>query len=159
MTVFGAAAVVPWIVRDCPGAPFWSSLELDIDPGGNRLADLVDGTIGEGSLFEETFGVHAHGITLDAFIAPPGWESRSMVFHEPQAGVRVRAPHPRDLTVAKLLRAEERDWEFARFCLEHFRISHDDLFRGLLDVENARPQYGPQARLARSLLPARLHPP
>lgn len=58
-------------------------------PGSNS-----GGTIGEGSNFEEIFGVHGHGVTLDAFVAPADWFSRARVFVEPRTGLRVRAPSP-----------------------------------------------------------------
>ncbi len=71
LTVFGAAAVVPWATGEHLSS--WPSMELDIDPGTASAADLVDGSIGEGSLFAETFGVYAHGVGVEAFVAPPDW--------------------------------------------------------------------------------------
>ena len=109
ITVFGAAAIVPWAGGDARGVSPWPSMELDLDPGSEALADLVDGSIGEGSLFQESFGVYAHGIRIDAFVAPADWPSRARVFIEPLAGTRIRVPHPIDLTVAKLLRGDPRD--------------------------------------------------
>ena len=59
------------------------SIEVDIavadDPEG-LLADLVDGSIGEGSLFHETFGYYAQGVveetaTLPAFLGKPVWDA------------------------------------------------------------------------------------
>lgn len=101
VTVFGSAAVISWVARDCAGAQSWPSMEVDLDPGRKDLANLVDGSIGEGSMFEETFGVRAHGVLLSAFVAPRDWTSRAEVFPDPVSGVRVRAPHPVDLVVAK----------------------------------------------------------
>ncbi len=156
VTVFGAAAVVPWIGEFCPEAPFWPSLELDIDPGGAALADLVDGSIGEGSLFEETFGVRAHGISLEAFVAPPDWRGRARIFEEPESGISIEAPHPFDLAVAKLVRGEDRDWEFASFCCRHFGLSPEKISDGLKAVAASRREYAEAARLADSLLARKL---
>lgn len=156
LTAFGAAAVVPWIARDCPGAPVWPSLEVDLDPGGDALATLVDGSIGELSLFEETFGVRAHGVTLDAFVAAPDWPSRAAIFEDAISGVRVRAPHPVDLTVAKLARGDERDWAFAEFCATHFGVSREAVAAGLRAAARARPEYAPAIDGALELLPGRM---
>lgn len=156
LTVFGAAAVVPWIARDRPGTPFWPSTELDIDPGGEDLATLVDGSIGELSLFEQTFRVRAHGVTLDAFVAPGDWPARAATFEDPASRVRIRAPHPRDLAVAKLVRGDDRDWAFAAFCMEHFGIGRAEIEGGLRDAARARPAYAAAVERALSLLPARL---
>jgi hypothetical protein len=158
VAVFGAAAIVPWIASDCPAAPFWQSVELDIDPGGKDLADLVDGSIGELSVFEETFGVRAHGVTLDAFVAPGDWQARARVFEDPVSKVHVRAPHPRDLAVAKLLRGDHRDWAFAAFCRDHFGVTPESLAQGLRATAVARPEYARAAEQAAALLPARLGP-
>ncbi len=158
VTAFGAAAVVPWIARDCPGAPFWPSMELDVDPGGESKADLVDGTIGELSLFEDTFGVRAHGVTLEAFISPRDWTSRAGAFDDPTSGVRVRVPHPVDLVVAKLVRGEQREYEFAAYCMRHLSVSAEGIEQGLAAIERERADYVEPVRLARSLLAKRLPP-
>lgn len=154
VTVFGAAAVVPWAGDS--GAIPWPSLELDIDPGSQDAADLVDGSIGEGSLFAETFGIHAHGVGLAAFVAPADWLERSRVFVEPSTGIRVRAPHPLDLAVAKLVRGDPRDWRFADYCVEHFGITASQIMGGLRAIAATRPDYADAAAAALSLVAARL---
>lgn len=139
VTVFGSGAVIPWIARHCVETPVWQTSELDIDPGGQELVDLVNSSIGKGSLFEETFQVYPRAIVIDAWIAPPDWASRSEIFEEPSMGVAVRVPNPIDLTVSKLLRGERRDWEFARFCQDRFRLSRDRIAAGLRLISQARP--------------------
>jgi hypothetical protein len=156
VTVFGASAIVPWIARDRPSAPFWHSRELDIDPGGDKLATLVDGSIGEGSYFAETFGVYAHGVTLEVFTAPSDWSSRAETFIEPVAEVRIRTPHPLDLTVSKLTRGDPKDWAFAVYCRDHFGLTRDRIAAGLEAVARERPEVAAGARLAGAALPSRL---
>ena len=152
VTVFGAAAVVPWIAELRERVEYWPSMELDVDPGGDDRAELVEGSIGEGSLFEETFAVHAHGVTLDAFIAPRDWIDRARVWREPLTGIRVRVPHPVDLAAAKLVRGEERDWAFARYCRDHLGVSRYDLEASLAAIEEQHPTYAQNAAVARSTL-------
>jgi hypothetical protein len=147
VTVFGAAAIVPWTIGNAQAAP-WPSLELDIDPGSPHRADLVDGSIGEGSLFAETFGIYAHGVGLEAFVAPPDWRDRSRVFQEPSTGVRVLTPHPLDLTIAKLVRGDPRDWSFAEYCVAHFGITADQIADGLRTIVATRDDYALAAAAA-----------
>lgn len=158
VTVFGAAAIEPWIERARPNVPFWPSLELDLDPGGEELATLVDGCIGEMSLFETTFGVRAHGVTLDAFIAPGDWPSRAEVFFEPRSGVRIRTPHPVDLVTAKLVRGDDRDWEFAVFCARHFSLATGDIEAGLRRIGVERPERCEAMEATIAMVRARLTP-
>ena len=53
------------------------SIEIDIssleDDDGTR-ADLIDGSIGELSMFQETFGYYAQGVTPKTAILPAGWK-------------------------------------------------------------------------------------
>lgn len=156
ITVFGAAAVIPWVDIQSPRAAPWPSMELDVDPGSSELADLVDGSIGEASSFEEAFGVYAHGVSLEAFIAPPEWQDRARVFVEPQSGERVRTPHPLDLTVAKLVSGDPRDWEFATYCRTHLGIAPGEILAGLREVARSRPDYAAAAEVALGLVSARL---
>jgi hypothetical protein len=39
-------------------------------------ADLIDGSIGEGSPFHQTFGYYAHGVAEETAVLPLGWKNR-----------------------------------------------------------------------------------
>lgn len=53
------------------------SMEADIYPIHRPdLADLIDGSIGEGSPFHERFGYYAQGVGPETAILPTGWLSR-----------------------------------------------------------------------------------
>ena len=66
-----------------PDAPTFllRSSEADLftlrDP---KDADLIDGSIGEGSPFHETFGYYAHGVGPETAILPAGWTDRLVPF-------------------------------------------------------------------------------
>ena len=49
-------------------------LPLD-DPDGEKL-DLIDGTIGELSMFHDTFGIYARGVVPTTARLPEGWRDR-----------------------------------------------------------------------------------
>jgi hypothetical protein len=50
------------------------SIEADVfslrDPADS---DLIDGSIGEGSPFHQTFGYYAHGVGAETAVLPAGW--------------------------------------------------------------------------------------
>jgi hypothetical protein len=41
-----------------------------------KLAELIDGSIGEGSMFHESFGYYAQGVDNRTAKLPTGWENR-----------------------------------------------------------------------------------
>lgn len=67
-------------------APDWAlppiamvSVEADFiafDDAENAKADLVDGVLGEGSMFHETHGVYARAVGVETIIAPSDWRDR-----------------------------------------------------------------------------------
>jgi hypothetical protein len=62
------------------------SIETDIsaikDDDGSK-ADLIDGSIGELSAFQEAFGYYAQGVTPKTAILPDGWRKRLIRFRTP----------------------------------------------------------------------------
>lgn len=93
------------------------SMEADLYPAGNPERSIeVDGAIGEGSMFQETFGYYAHGIGPETAKCPTGWEGRLVVLEvESASGAQVTAEclEPHDLVLSKCAAGRERDWEFA----------------------------------------------
>ncbi len=62
-----------------PNAPpeLLMSREVDLYPAGDpSKAILIDGSIGEGSLFDEQFMYYAHGVGPDTAVLPADWQSR-----------------------------------------------------------------------------------
>ena len=62
------------------------SLEVDVAVRGDiegRLADLLDGSIGEASMFHDTFGYYAQGVVESTAVLPDGWEQRLVRFETP----------------------------------------------------------------------------
>jgi hypothetical protein len=62
------------------------SIEVDVavagDAGG-ELADLIDGSIGEGSMFHGAFGYYAQGVVEETAVLPAGWRERLVPFETP----------------------------------------------------------------------------
>ncbi len=91
-----------------------ASMEADIYPAtAPEKADLIDGTIGEGSPFHETFGYYAHGVGPETASLPAGWRSRCRIVETAATGgVRALCPAPADLAASKLLAGRPKDLAF-----------------------------------------------
>ena len=92
------------------------SMEADLvppDDADDRLADLIDGSIGEGSLFHRQFGVYADGVSSTTARLPDGWQARLVPFRTPATGgVTAYCLDPADLLVSKYLVGRPKDLQF-----------------------------------------------
>lgn len=111
------------ILGQFPNSPadLLGSIEADLfslrDPAD---ADLIDGTIGEGSPFHQTFGYYAHGVSSQTAILPAGWENRLIsVQNENTGGGTGLCLEVHDLAVSKLVGGREKDLEFVSALLRH----------------------------------------
>lgn len=113
--VVGSQAILGTRADGLPPAATVSK-ELDVlpldDPTG-RKADLIDGTLGEGSIFQESFGVFADGVGPETSRLPEGWRSRLTGFRtEMTNGITAWCLEPHDLLIAKYLANREKDRAF-----------------------------------------------
>ena len=89
-------------------------------------ADLIDGSIGEGSPFHETFGYYAQGVWLDTAVLPEGWMQRLVeIRNENTRQVAGRCLEPHDLAVSKLVAGREKDVDFLAEMSAHGMITGD----------------------------------
>lgn len=75
IVVIGSQAVL----GQYPNAPesLLKSLEVDLFPRNDpERAGEIDGAIGDGSRFHQTYDYYAHGVGPETAIAPAGWEQR-----------------------------------------------------------------------------------
>ena len=100
------------------------SIEADIFSLRNTAdADLIDGSIGEGSPFHQTFGYYAHGVGVDTAILPSGWKERLIpIQNENTGGGTGLCLEIHDLAVSKLIAAREKDMNFVRALL-HYQLA------------------------------------
>src|SRR3990167_9385120 len=92
------------------------SIETDIsaleDHDGSK-ADLIDGSIGELSVFQETFGYYAQGVTPQTAILPEGWKKRLVPFlTRATSGVTALCLEPHDLWISKAIANRDKDRKF-----------------------------------------------
>jgi hypothetical protein len=104
-----------------PEEVFTVSMEADIYPlQAPELADKIDGAIGEGSQFHQTFGYYAQGVGPDTATLPRDWMQR---VHRIQSGntndrVGYCLDLP-DLFLAKASAGREKDREFCMALFEY----------------------------------------
>ena len=115
------------------------SMETDIasfrDPS-ERKATQIDGAIGEMSMFHESFGYYAQGVTRFTAILPRGWEYRLIRYETPSTnGVVAWCLDIHDLWIAKAIAYREKDIEFCAFLMSEGLVSADTLIRRLNEVE------------------------
>ncbi len=121
------------------------SMELDIFPRYRPdLADEIEGSIGQLSQFDRTFGYHADGVGPETAIVPSGWEARLVPVNSDQTrGATGWCLHPCDLAYAKLAAGRPKDIDFVANLLKfrligpihlerHLSLAEDPDFRALL---------------------------
>ena len=85
-----------------------------IDADGSK-ADLIDGSIGELSTFQETFGYYAQGVTPNTALLPDGWRKRLIAYQTPGTqGVTAHCLEIHDLWLSKAAAGRPKDVEFCR---------------------------------------------
>jgi hypothetical protein len=107
------------------------SIEADLlpldDADGTKL-DLIDGTIGEFSMFHESFGIYAQGVAPTTARLAEGWRDRLVALHNDNTrGVTGWCLDPTDLVVAKLLASRPKDIEFCGSLVEAGVVLADDV--------------------------------
>jgi len=92
------------------------SMEADVFPLKHpERSILIDGAIGEKSVFHESFGYYAHGVAPETAILPEGWQGRLVpVRNENTRGCTGWCLDLHDLAVSKLAAGREKDMEFLR---------------------------------------------
>jgi hypothetical protein len=93
------------------------SMEVDTtflsDPEDAK-SGLVDAMIGELSNFHNEFGYYPQGVSIDTGVFPAGWKNRLVIYETPStAPGRGLCLEPHDCILAKLVRFDEKDQNFA----------------------------------------------
>ena len=116
--VIGSQALHASVTGDLPPEAS-RSVEVDIaalhDDAAGTKADLIDGSIGEASMFHSTFGYYAQGVVETTAVLPSGWRKRVVRFETPGThGVVAWCLEPHDLWVSKAIAGRPKDLEFCR---------------------------------------------
>lgn len=101
--------------------PLTNSMEADLFTFRSpEDSNLIDGTIGEDSPFQQTFGYCAHGVGEETSTLPRGWKDRLVpVKSANTGGATGLCLEVHDLAVAKLAAGREKDVEYIRALFKH----------------------------------------
>lgn len=112
-----------------PEDVFTVSMEADLYPlHAPELADQIDGAIGEGSQFHETYGYYAQGVGPETATLPSNWLQR--VHRVQNANTNNRIGYcldVLDLFMAKAVAAREKDRIFCQALLKHRYVASADV--------------------------------
>jgi hypothetical protein len=126
------------------------SVEADIAARNDitgYLADLIDGSIGEASMFHETHGYYAQGVEITTAILPNGWEQRLIPFkNEETNGITAHCLEIHDLWISKSLAGRDKDFEFCKELAIRYYVDIDTLQDRLNEVSNQPTEKINQAR-------------
>jgi hypothetical protein len=116
------------------------SVEVDIaamDDEEGRMADLIDGSIGEASMFHSTFGYYAQGVVETTAVLPAGWRDRLVRFETPGTeGVVAWCLEPHDLWISKAIAGRPKDIEFCKALVDGSLVTSALLTDRLANVES-----------------------
>ena len=116
-----------------PNAPSELLISMEADVfvfGSPRLNDLIDGSIGEGSAFHDTFGYYAQGVGETTAILPKGWQYRLFKIQNPNTNEKIGwCLDPHDLAASKLCAEREKDIEFVEAMIKYALIEHNELIK------------------------------
>lgn len=120
------------ILAQFPEAPpeLRVSVEADVYPRHHpERADLIDGSIGEGSPFHATYGYYAQGVDASTSVLPHGWEGRLVpITNANTRGATGWCLDVHDLLIAKAVAGREKDRAFICEVVRH----------GMIDAGTAR---------------------
>ena len=116
--IFGSQA----LLGEFPDAPesLRASIEVDVQPKNRpENVDIIDGALGELSMFHQTHGFYVHGISIESAILPDSWQQRTIPVSDPvktrgKTGLCIEV---HDLAASKLVAYREKDREFVRMLL------------------------------------------
>jgi hypothetical protein len=106
------------ILGEHPDAPreLCVSVEADVYPKNKPSHwNVIDGSIGEGSMFHDTFGYYAQGVEEGTATLPDGWKDRLVLVTGPGTRfVKAWCLETHDLVLSKYVAAREKDDRFIR---------------------------------------------
>jgi hypothetical protein len=115
------------VLGQFPAAPakLIQSIEVDLYPKNKPAsADLIDGAIGELSVFHETFGYYAHCVDEKTASLPRGWKKRLVPIRNANTrGATGWCLEIHDLVASKYAAGRQRDRDF----------NHEALRAGMVD--------------------------
>lgn len=118
-----------------PDAPrgLRQSMEADLYPRFRpELSELIEGSLGRYSQFDQTFGYFADGVSPTTATLPNGWEERlARLANENTGGAVGWCLETHDLAFSKLVARREKDLAFVKELLRH-KMAEPSRLRSLI---------------------------
>jgi hypothetical protein len=114
------------------------SIEADIYPMHDpEKSILIDGAIGERSMFHETFGYYAHGVSADTAVLPTGYKDRLIpIRNDNTHNVTGWCLEVHDLAASKLAAGREKDMEFVAVLLRERLVDVNTLQQRVISLRD-----------------------
>jgi hypothetical protein len=117
VVVFGSQSILGSYSENELPPEATGSIEVDVtffdDPDDDK-SGLVDAAIGELSDFHNQFGYYPQGVSINTVVLPEGWRDRLVSYETPRTRPgRGLCLEPHDCILAKLVRFDEKDVNFA----------------------------------------------
>ena len=125
-----------------PEPVFTMSAEADIYPlHAPELAEKIEGAIGEGSQFHDTYGYYAQGVGPETAVLPTDWMTR--VHRVQTAATRLRVGYcldTVDLFLSKAVAGRDKDRVFCQAMLAHGYVAPDQALALVASMPLDEPQ-------------------
>lgn len=111
-----------------PDAPAELLLSNEVDPYPSmhpERADLIDGAIGQMSMFHDTFGYHADGVGPETATMPEVWMRFAVLYYI--GDITVVSTDLHDIAVSKCVAGRDKDADWVRGLLRHRMIEANRL--------------------------------
>jgi hypothetical protein len=140
--VFGSQAILAEFPN--PPSTLCSSIEVDVQPKNkSKGADLIDGVLGELSLFHQTHGFYVHGISIKSAKLPLNWQKRLIKVSDPNTTLNKTGwcVEKHDLAASKLAAFRPKDKAFVLTLLLENMIKPTTLSKRLSNLNISTPHY------------------
>ena len=117
--VIGSQAV--WASTRAPVRESMLSMEADLVVFGDdgTMSDLIDGALGELSMFHDTHGIYAQGVSESTAVLPDGWRGRLVPYRNANTGGTVAwCLEIHDLWISKAVAGRDKDKQFCTSLLD-----------------------------------------
>ena len=113
------------------------SNEVDLYPAMHpERAELIDGAIGQLSMFHDTFGYYADGVGPETAVMPADWMDRASLHYI--GDITAICPEIHDLAVSKCAASREKDADFVRVLLREHMVEAATLERRIRQLDPAQ---------------------
>ncbi len=134
LVIVGSQAILGQF-PDAPAA-LLASREADIYPRNRPERGIeIDGSLGDGSYFDQAYGYYAHAVGPETALTPRGWEARLVpVRNENTGGATGWCLEVHDLLLSKCAAGRERDREFVEEAIGQGLADPQELRRRLPEM-------------------------